>query len=202
MQSPSRQHQFTQVSSSITNLAFEVYRTLSPPGNFVFSPLGIYCVLGILYEGARGTTRCILPELLSHGAHFPLTPLLKALLDELHTRTQLTPQQLQSMKRAEAERKAFTDRGEWRKEFAVLYGEETAEDVRLDLVLANGMWIQDTYPYRPDFLEIMQSGLAAEIDHLDFNGKPVHASRIINSWVHHKTRGRIPAVLSPTDLPP
>jgi serine protease inhibitor len=201
-QNPSRQHQFTQLSGFIINLAFELYHTLSIPGNFIFSPLGLYCALGMLFEGARGSTRDALSALLGHDAHVPLAPVLKALLDKLHTRTQLTPYNLQSLQHAEAERRALVDRGEWREELADLYGTATAEDVRLDLAIANGMWIQNTYPCRPEFVEILQAGMAAEVAHLDFEGQPAQASRIINAWVHNKTRGRIPAMLSPSDLSP
>jgi len=205
MQSSSVKQQFTEVSRCISSLAFKLYRTLSIPGNFIFSPLGPYCALGMLYEGARGSTREALSAHLDQDARRPLAPVLKALLDELHTRTQLTPQTLQSLQHAEVERRALVDRGEWKELREVLpdlFGTATAEDVRLDLAIANGMWIQNTYPCRPEFLEILQAGMAAEVAQLDFKGQPAQASRIINAWVNNKTRGRIPAILSLADLSP
>ena len=52
-------------SSPANEFAIQIFHTLAEtqPGNFIFSPMGLNAVLGILQQGARGTTAMALSEL-------------------------------------------------------------------------------------------------------------------------------------------
>jgi serine protease inhibitor len=65
----SSQSQSRLVAASINDVAFDLYRKLSASANLVFSPLSIYCVVRMLYAGARGETCRALSELLRQESH-------------------------------------------------------------------------------------------------------------------------------------
>jgi len=55
---------------------------------------------------------------------------------------------------------------------------------------ANAFWIQQNYPFLPDYINILENYYMAEANELDFS-KNVEAARIINSWIENQTNGKI-----------
>lgn len=202
MTSRFQQLRFRIIADPLVRLAFELYGQFSAPENTVLSPLGIYCVLAMLYEGAGGESRDALSRLLPREPGWSLASEIDVLLDELHSRTQLTRNEIKQLKADEEQRADLVSRGEWNEWSEFHYGTATAQDVRLELLIANGLWIQDTYACKPEFVEAVRSQMSGKIEHLDLECDPVHSCRVINDWISEETRGRIGPVLSPADLGP
>jgi serpin B len=59
-----KRDQIGRTADYINQVGFNLYRQLETQNNLVFSPFGIYCVLRMLYEGARGETRRTISQLL------------------------------------------------------------------------------------------------------------------------------------------
>ena len=190
-----------QAVNSINRFQFDFYSQFSEQKNLMISPLGLYLVLAMLHEGSLSETRAALANLLHHhDSELSLTSSLKMLIKELNSRTQLTAVEKEEVKEQEAYKNELISRGEWNEDVAELYGSATAEDIRLDLSIANGMWIQDTYACKNEFLETVRSEMAAEVSYLDFEGDPINSCRTINNWIQEKTRGRSGMMLSPEYL--
>ncbi|MHC4651933.1 MAG: serpin family protein [Planctomycetota bacterium] len=196
----------SHTSGSITVLAFDLLAELPKSENLVFSPLGIYCLLAMLYEGAETDTRGAIARFISQDPKKPLAVTVHSLLAELYSRTELTADELLGIGEAEAERTALLESGEWGEEQAEFaerfYGNATADDLRLQLSVSNGMWVAECYPYRRDFAEILHAELAAEVRPLDFASDPGGACKAINDWVHDRTHGKITTVVAPEQLSP
>jgi serpin B len=64
------------------------------------------------------------------------------------------------------------------------------------LSVANALWGQTGYPFRPDFLSRQQDRFGAGLTPLDFKADPEQCRGTINRWVEQKTKNRI------TDLIP
>jgi serine protease inhibitor len=69
---------------------------------------------------------------------------------------------------------------------------------RVELSLANSLWIRQGFPTLPDFLERNRTFYKAEVRELDF-GSP-NAARAINDWVSQHTRGKIDRIVE--QVPP
>ena len=76
-------HQRALIAQSINQLGFSLYRELASQSNLVFSPLGVYCVLRILLEGARGETRSAISQLLCQDSEPVSTEGFQSLVDSL-----------------------------------------------------------------------------------------------------------------------
>jgi serpin B len=55
---------------------------------------------------------------------------------------------------------------------------------------ANAFWVQQNYPFLPDYINILENYYMAEANELDFS-KNVEAAKIINSWIENQTNGKI-----------
>lgn len=221
MNSPSHKVSSDLVAACVNDAAFALYPELSTRGNQIFSPLGIYCVLRMLYEGARGETRRALSRWLDHESRSAAPADLRLLLDKLESLARLTDaeaRQLEDTGRARRQfesgqgdgflkdavraRQQLEQSGQWDRLLDNMFGNATADDVRLHLSVASGIWIQKGYACNADFLETIHAMIAAEMATLDFAGHPSEACEAINAWVAELTHGRIGSMLSPDRVSP
>lgn len=72
-------------------------------------------------------------------------------------------------------------------------------DPRVEISLANSLWVLAGVKIRPAFLEIGRAMYRAEIRNIPFDDAAVKA---VNAWVEEKTQGRIRQLLAPGDLTP
>ncbi|MBA4158206.1 MAG: serpin family protein [Gemmatimonadetes bacterium] len=66
-------------------------------------------------------------------------------------------------------------------------------DRKVELSIANSLWIRQGFPIQPDFLERNQTFYQAEVQELDFSSPA--AVKTINDWASRSTRGRIPEIV-------
>ena len=181
----------------INQLGFSLYRELATQSNVVFSPLGIYCVLRMLQEGARGETRRAISQLLYQGSEPVSTGGFEVLLEELYSHAELKDYQLRLLEIDIRDQKKLIKNGKWSE---LSDNSVSAYKKLLRLSISNGIWIQNGYPFKTDFLNGIQSIMAAEAVNLDFEGHPAQACERINTWVAEHTRGRIAEMISPSDI--
>ena len=201
MNPESRPNQSKVVAASINGVAFALYRELAASENLLFSPLGVYCVLSILYEGARAETRAALSRLLQ-AESLAVDPALRlrSLLGELESLTVLDEHSSSMIEYAANERRRLEATGQWNERVSRMLGTATAEDLRLDLRIVSAIWIQEGYALDPGFLERIGAMPGAEAATLDFEGSPTRSCEAINDWVAAQTHGRIGAMLA--EVPP
>jgi serpin B len=60
------------------------------------------------------------------------------------------------------------------------------------LEMANGLFLQQGFPLRPEFLGGLQRNFGATPEAVDFQGDPTGSTAAINSWVSDRTKGVIP----------
>jgi serpin B len=78
---------------------------------------------------------------------------------------------------------------------------QTAQSVGgAQLNIANSLWPQKQYRFRPEFLDLLKVNYRASITPLDFGRQAEKASRTINRWVDENTRHKIPEIIGPGDL--
>ncbi len=65
-----------------------------------------------------------------------------------------------------------------------------AEKPAYELTVANAIWAQEGYPWRPEYLELTRKHYGAGLMPTDF-GRPEEARKRINGWVEKETRDRI-----------
>jgi serpin B len=70
-------------------------------------------------------------------------------------------------------------------------------DYRLNV--ANGLWGQKRFPFRPEFVELVEKTCGATLKEMDFDKKD-EACGVINEWVATQTRGMIQKAISPDEL--
>ena len=179
------------IPSAINQFSMDLFPQLSDEENLFFSPLGIYILLGILYEGARDSTRNELSKLLHRDEKLSLAEHLGHLQSKLNA----------GIKTHEDEEtvsnKHSSSSDELDNQLIPFSDADPPE-----LSIANGIWIQDTYKCKEVFLDSMRSKLAAKIEALDFKGNPIQACNTVNEWIHEETRGKIGPMLSPLQISP
>lgn len=67
----------------------------------------------------------------------------------------------------------------------------TARSGSYELSVANHLWGQTGYPWRPEFLDRQKQRFGAGFEQADFRSDPDAVRRQINGWVEEKTGGRI-----------
>lgn len=68
-------------------------------------------------------------------------------------------------------------------------------DPKVELSVANSVWVRQGVDFKKDFLSIVGSYFNAEISTLDFSN--ANAADTINSWVSKNTKGKIPTIVIP-----
>jgi serpin B len=65
------------------------------------------------------------------------------------------------------------------------------EGTPFELSIANSLWGQEGFAFRPEFLDLLAENYAAGMRLVDFVGDPEASRRVINRWVSDETRQRI-----------
>jgi len=136
-------------------------------GNLVYSPASIRLALAMTYAGARGQTAAEMAEVLHFG------------LDDgaLHAAFNALDQALASRNRQEPAGPDGVER-------------------KVQLSIANSLWGQEGFAFRPEFLETLAEHYGAGMRVVDFVNAAEAARQAINDWVAGETNDRI------TDLIP
>jgi serpin B len=148
-----------------------------PTENALLSPYSIQTALAMTFAGAAGDTRTEMARVLHYSGeetqlHGSFAALQRA-LEELAART---------AKRAAS----ATERG-------------NATDP-VTLTIANRLFGQADYAFRPPFLNLVQDVYGAPFQPLDFVKDTAAATRAINVWVEERTRDRIRDLIPPGAL--
>jgi len=69
-------------------------------------------------------------------------------------------------------------------------------DPKVELCVANALWLADWLPVRREYLDAARQAYAAAPETLAFARAPGAAADRINGWVSDQTRGRIPEIVS------
>lgn len=69
-------------------------------------------------------------------------------------------------------------------------------DPKVELRVANALWLADRLPVRKEYLTAARQAYAASPETLSFARAPAAAADRINGWVSDRTRGRIPKIVS------
>lgn len=62
--------------------------------------------------------------------------------------------------------------------------------------IANGIFVQNGYSIRQDFIDGIQSTYKSTVQRLDFQHKSELSTRYINRWIEEKTEGKIREIFS------
>lgn len=79
--------------------------------------------------------------------------------------------------------------------YAYLIDRITNIDKRVDIEIANSVWIRTGFDVKLSFIEKNRSYLNAEVETLDFSDSS--AAQTINNWIARKTRNLITSVINP-----
>ena len=75
-----------------------------------------------------------------------------------------------------------------------------SQDKVVQLKLANRLYAQKAYKLQEDYLKLIQSSFAADIQLADFASEGAEVVRTINAWVEEQTNKLIKNLLSPSDV--
>lgn len=91
---------------------------------------------------------------------------------------------------------------EFHRALAELTAALNAPNEAYQLSVANALWGQAGYPFRADFLELMERFYEAGFHEVDYTteGSRDEARRTINAWVEEQTQGKIQDLIQPEDL--
>lgn len=156
-------------AAAVNRLGLQLLARLGPAReNAVLSPYSIQAAFALAYAGADGATRDEMRQVLGYpesDADLALgLPALQRRLEGLVTN---------SVERVAEQRK---------------YG---VSQEPLTLTIANRLFGQGGYPFRPAFLSLTREAFGAPFETLDFRRFPDRARRHINDWVADRTRQRI-----------
>jgi serpin B len=71
-----------------------------------------------------------------------------------------------------------------------------------ELVVANALWGQQGYPFKPDFQDLLKRNYGSELRTVDFERATEQARVTINTWVATQTRDKIQDLIAPGILQP
>lgn len=75
---------------------------------------------------------------------------------------------------------------------ALLESLDPTDDTRpFDLDVANALWPQQGFPFREEFLQLIEAQYGGDAQSLDYASDPEAAREIINAWVEEKTHDKI-----------
>ena len=93
-------------------------------------------------------------------------------------------------------------------QFASVFGQLQAglrtdqETNVIELNIANALWIQESFPVLPSFLETVTNQYQASVGQADFVSDADAVRQNINAWVAQETRNRIQNILAPGSITP
>ena len=144
----------------------DLYRTVSDEqeGNLFFSPFSISQVLAMAYAGARGETERQMADTLRYRLRQErLHPAFKTLYGALRSRG--------------GNRQSSSDPDE--------------EDSHFRLNIANGVWGQEGFGFRGEFMDTLANDYGGEMRRLNFSTAPEESRVTINDWVAEETEDKI-----------
>ncbi|KAL3514566.1 hypothetical protein ACH5RR_027283 [Cinchona calisaya] len=68
------------------------------------------------------------------------------------------------------------------------------------LSFANGVWVDQSLPFKPSFKELADTVYKAASTQVDFQNKPVEVVNEVNSWAERETSGLIKEILPPNSV--
>jgi serpin B len=71
-----------------------------------------------------------------------------------------------------------------------------------ELGIANCLWGDRRFRIRKEYLDLLRTHYGSEVRQADFAGDRVGAAREINAWAMRESRGRIPGIIQPSEIPP
>lgn len=85
--------------------------------------------------------------------------------------------------------------------FAALMEQLTpsAGQAKYELHIANALWAQQGFPFRPEFLGLTEKQYKAGLRNVDFR-RAADAVKTINRWIEEQTKDKIKDLLSPSDV--
>jgi len=157
---------------AINTLGLELLARVAPPAqSTLLSPYSIQVALAMTYVGAEGETRAEMARVL----HYPKEGLADGFAE---LNTQLAALTAETKKLAEASKK---------------HGGGASDPIQLEI--ANRLFGQKGYEFRPAFLETLKQKFEAPLELADFVKNADGARQRINTWVEERTRDRIKDLL-------
>jgi serpin B len=71
------------------------------------------------------------------------------------------------------------------------------EDEKFELSIANALWLQEDWPFLPEYLDLLAVNYGAGLRLVDFEHSPGSARKQINDWVSDQTHKRIRDIVPP-----
>ncbi|USZ67857.1 serpin family protein [Halorussus salilacus] len=144
-------------------------------GTLFASPYSVSVALAMTYAGARG------------GTADEMADALRYVLDGENLHAAFGSLEAEFERRNEDGQEASGPTGT----------EDEDEDAgpAFELSTANAVWGQDGYPFREDFLDLLEAYYGAGTNLVDFAGDPEAAREEINDWVAERTDDRIEDLL-------
>lgn len=168
-------------AEAINALGLDLLGRVEPTGNSLLSPFSIQAALAMTYAGADGETRAEMRRVL----HFPEDEA------KLHAAFEALRGALEEIAKATSERA----------EQAKKWGGPQDPVI---LTVANRLFGQDSFQFRPPFLELVRQRYQAPLQPMNFAADPNKCCADINAWVEEQTRQRIknllPSLTSATRL--
>ena len=168
----------TTAARAVNNLALDLLaHAVQPQENTALSPYSIQLALVMTYAGAEGDTRQQMAKVL----HYPSTD-----SDVLRDFAQLQDG-LDKM----AERTA---------KIATESKKVGGPSEPIALTVANRLFGQQGYDFRPAYLELLKKTLDSPLEALDFISDSAGATKHINHWIAQQTKERIRDLIPPNVL--
>ncbi len=157
---------------------FRLVASTDPSANALISPYSIQSALAMTYAGADGETRSEMARVLHYPADDEtLATAFKQLRDVLDVALDNSVQIAAARRGRQRGATAPVQPIEWR--------------------VANRLFGQSDYEFRPAFLDLLRDSYSAPLQPLDFKAAPEAARLFINQWVAEKTKDKILDLLPP-----
>jgi serpin B len=168
----------TTAARAVNNLALDLLaHAAQPQENTAFSPYSIQLALVMTYAGAEGDTRQQMARVLHYPPSDPdIVRDFARLQDDLDEMAQRTAKIAAESKKAGGPSEPIT------------------------LTVANRLFGQRGYDFRPAFLELLKKTLDSPLEALDFISDSAGATKHINGWIAEQTRERIRDLIPPNAL--
>jgi serpin B len=168
----------TTAARAVNNLALDLLaHAAQPQENTAFSPYSIQLALVMTYAGAEGDTRQQMARVLHYPPSDPdIVRDFARLQDDLDELAQRTAKIAAESKKAGGPSEPIT------------------------LTVANRLFGQRGYDFRPAFLELLKKTLDSPLEALDFISDSAGATKHINGWIAEQTRERIRDLIPPNAL--
>ena len=67
-------------------------------------------------------------------------------------------------------------------------------------MMSSALWVQEGFPFLPEFQKTMQNDYRATIQNVNFEDQPLQAVQVVNQWVTKMTGGKINQLLTTEDV--